>query len=173
MASCWNHVGTVFVLGRFLGAFFTSCCACGRFSSKNLRKSKILVSQNSPKILPKRFRKRYPNKHAIFQRFWLEKTSVARAPTSISYWFFQYFLLVGHFSSNRFWHGFWIQKTYQKPIQNDARTLKKSMLKTYWFFTSIFSRLGLDLGASWASKLELSWLKIEKSLVWVTPLERS
>ena len=96
---------------------------CFEKITKKMRKSRFLASQNLPKILPKRLRNRCPKKHAIFHRFFLEKAFVARAPTSISYWFFQYFLLVGHFSSNRFWHAFWLRKTYQKPFQNDVRTL--------------------------------------------------
>ena len=89
--------------------------------------------------------------------------------TLISYWFFQYFLLVGHFFSNRFMHPFLIQKTYQKPFQNQVRTLSKSMPKTCCFLTSIFSGLGLDLGASWASKLEPSWLLKRKKITWGAP----
>ena len=88
-------------------------------------------------------------------------------------WFFQYFLLVGHFSSNRFWHGFWVQKTFQKPVQNHLRAVLKSMLKMHRFSTSIFSCLGLDFGASWASKLELCWLKILPQGFPAAPLEPS
>ena len=117
----------------------------------------ILASQNLPKIHPKSTQNRHPKKHAIFLGFLLEKWFVAKAPTSISYWFLQYFLLVGHFSSNRFLHAFSVPKTYQKPFQNDVRTLPKSMLKTCCFSTSIFSGFGLDFGASWASNLEPSW----------------
>ena len=47
--------------------------------------------------------------------------------------------------------------SFQKPFQNEARTLSKSMSKTGCFSTSIFSRLGLNFGASWASNLEPSW----------------
>ena len=101
----------------------TSSKVCFEKITKKVRKIRFLASQNPPKILLKCLRKRCPNKHAIFQRFLPEKASVARAPTSISYWFFQYFLLVGHFSSNRFSNAFWVQKTYQKPVQNDVRTL--------------------------------------------------
>ena len=38
-------------------------------TSKKMRKSMILASQNRPKILPKRIRNRCPKKHAIFRRF--------------------------------------------------------------------------------------------------------
>ena len=61
-------------------------------------------------------------------------------------------MALGRFSSNRFWGTFFVQKTSQKPSQNEARTLPKSMPKTCCFLTSIFSGLGLDFGASWASK---------------------
>ena len=53
-------------------------------------------------------------------------------------------------------------KTSQKPFQNEVRDLQKSMLKTPCFSTSIFSRHGLDFGASLASKIEPSspfWLQ--------------
>ena len=129
---------------------------CFRFLSKKLRKSMVLASQTPPKTMPKRLRKRCLNKHAIFQRFWLEKAFVARAPTSISYWFFQYEMAFGRFSSNRFSHGFGVQKTIQKPLKNHARATQKSISKTCCFLTSIFSRFGLDFGASWASKMEPS-----------------
>ena len=75
-------------------------------------------------------------------------------PTLIPYWFLQYFLLVGHISSNCFLHTFWFQNAYQKPFQNEVRALEKSMQKTYLFLTSIFWRFGLDFDASWASKME-------------------
>ena len=125
-------------------------------TSKKVRKSRILSSQTPPKTLPKSLQNRRPQRHAIFHRFWLEKRDVAEVPTSISYWFFQYGLLVGHFSSHRFLHAFSVRKTYQKPFQNEVRTLSKSMLQTCCFSTSIFERLGLDFGASWASKMEPS-----------------
>ena len=96
---------------------------CFHFFSKKSRKSMIWASQNAPKTVPKSIQNRRPKKHAIFHRILLEKCFVATTPTSISYWFFQYFLLVGHFSSNRFSNAFWVQKTYQKPVQNDVRTL--------------------------------------------------
>ena len=96
---------------------------CFHFFLKKFRKSWILASQNPSKIHPKCLQNRCFKKHANFHGNLLEKCFVATTPTSISYWFFQYFLLVGHFSSNRFSNAFWVQKTYQKPIQNDVRTL--------------------------------------------------
>ena len=122
------------------------------------RKSRILASQNPSQIHTKCFQNRPPKKHAIFHRFLLEKCLVAQVPTSILYWFLQYFLLVGHFSSNRCLHVFLVRKTFQNPLQNLFRTLSKSMLKMHRFSTSIFSRFGLDFGASWDSKSEPSWL---------------
>ena len=116
----------------------------------------ILASQNPPKILPKRLRNRCSNKHAIFHRFLLQKASVAKAPTSILYWFLQYKMALGRFSSSCFLHGFGIQKTIQKPLKNHARATQKSISKTCCFLTSIFSRFGLDFGASWAL-LGRSW----------------
>ena len=124
--------------------------------TKKVRKSRFSGSQNPPKILPNRLQNRCSNKHAIFHRFLLQKASVAKAPTSISYWFLQYKMALGRFSSSCFLHGFGIQKTYQKPLKNDVRTLTKSIPKTCCFSTSIFSGFGLDFGGSWASKMEPS-----------------
>ena len=114
-----------------------------------MRKSRILASQNLSKIFPKRPRKRCPNKHAIFHRFFLKKCFVARVPTSISYWFFQYKMALGRFSSNSFSHPYSVQNTYQKTSQNEVRAMKKSMLNMCCFLTSIFSGFGLDFGGSW------------------------
>ena len=75
-------------------------------TSKKARKSRILASQTPPKTLPKWLQNRCSKKHAIFHGFGLKIFSVAKMPTSISYWFFQYFLLVGHFSLHRFFHVF-------------------------------------------------------------------
>ena len=148
-----------------VGNFFSIFCSsklqskfCIEKTSKKVRKSRILASQNPAKTLPKSFQNRCPKKHAIFHRFWFEKCFVAKVPTSISYWFLQYFLPLRHFSSNRFLHAFSVQKTYQKPFQNDVWTLAKSMSKMCCFLTSFFSGFGLDFGASWASKMEPSWL---------------
>ena len=108
---------------------------CIEKTSKKVRKWRILASQNPPKMGPKCLQNRCSKKHAILHRFFLEKASVAKAPTSISYWFFQYFLLVGHVSSNRLWDAFFVPKTYQKPFQNDVRSLPKSMPKTCCLLT--------------------------------------
>ena len=118
--------------------------------TEKVRKSRILASQNPPKTLSKSSWNRCPQKRAIFHRFWLKKPFAAKVPTSILYCFLQYKTPVGRFSSRRFWYAFLIKKTYQKPIQNEARTLQKSMSKTCCFLTSIFEAFGLDFGASWA-----------------------
>ena len=47
---------------------------------KKMRKSMFLASQNHPQILPKRLRKRCPNKHGIFHRFWLEFCCLLQEP---------------------------------------------------------------------------------------------
>ena len=52
---------------------------------------------------------------------------------------------------------FFLPKIIPKPFQNEVQTLQKSMPKTCWFSTSIFWGFGLDLGGSWASKMEPSW----------------
>ena len=88
-----------------------------------MRKSRMLASQNQPKIMPKRPRKRCPNKHAIFPRFLLEKASVARAPTSISYWFFQYFCLSDMFLQIAFGMPF----SYQKRTKNPSKTMSEPL----------------------------------------------
>ena len=125
---------------------------CFEKKTKKVRKSRFSATQNPPKILPKRLRNRCSNKHAIFHRFLLQKASVAKTPTSILYWFLQYKMALGRFSSSCFLHGFSIEKTYQKPFQNEVRTLPKLMPKTCCFLTSFFSGFGLDFGASGASK---------------------
>ena len=125
-----------------------------------VRKSRILASQSRPKTLPKSSQNRCPKKHAIFHRFLFEKCSVAKMPASNPYWFLQYKMALGRFSSSCFLHGFGIQKTIQKPIKNHARANQKSISKTCCFFISIFSHFGFDFGRSWASNLEPSWLKM-------------
>ena len=114
--------------------------------------------------LPKSIHNRGPKKHTNFHRFLpafscllQEPTSKKRAPT-------QCFVSFSHNSAYRFWHALSVQKTYQKPSQNEVRTLEKSMLKTCWFLTSIFKGLGLDFGGFWASKLEPSWVKLALKL---------
>ena len=84
-----------------------------------------------------------------------EPTSKKRAPA-------QCFVDFSHNSMFRFWRAFLVRKTYQKPFQKGTGTPQKSMSKTCCFLTSIFWSFGLDLGASWVSKLEPSWLKITK-----------
>ena len=121
-----------------------------------MRKLRFSASQNPSKILPKRFRNRCSNRHAILHRFLFQKTCVAKAPTSILYWFLQYKMALGRFSSSCFLHGFGIQKTIQKPLKNHARATQKSISKTCCFLTSIFSGFGLDFGDSWAL-LGRSW----------------
>ena len=128
--------------------------------TKKVQKSRFSASQNPPKILAKRLRNRCSNKHAIFHRFLLQRASVAKAPTSILYWFLQYKMALGRFSSCCFLHGFGIQKTIQKPLENHARATQKSISKTCCFLISIFSHFGFDFGGSWASNLEPSWLKM-------------
>ena len=134
-------------------------------TSKKMRKSRILASQTPPQTLPKSFQNRGSKKHAIFHRFLLEKPSAAKVPTSIPYWFLPIKMALGRFSSNRCLQAFSIQKAYQKPLQNQVRTLSKSMPKTCCFLTSIFSGFGLDLEASWASKMEPSWLQMAPPMI--------
>ena len=73
-----------------------------------------------------------------FSSMFLKKCFVARVPTSISCWFFQYKMALGRFSSNSFSHPYSVQNTYQKTSQNEVRAMKKSMLNMCCFLTSIF-----------------------------------
>ena len=79
---------------------------CMEKTSQKVRKSWILASQSLPKTLSKSSANRCPKKHAIFHRLFLKKCFVARVPTLISYWFFQYKMALGHFSSRRFFYTF-------------------------------------------------------------------
>ena len=104
-----------------------------------------MASQNPPETHPKSFQNRCLRKHTIFHRFLRdfccllqEPTSKKRAPT-------QCFVNFSHNSVYRFEHTFSVQKTYQKPFQNEVRTLPKSMTKTCCFLTSIVSGLELIL----------------------------
>ena len=135
-----------------LGSIFGPSATCFKNdfekTSKKIRKSWIWASQNLPKILPKCFQNRCPQRHAIFHRFLLDLLCLLqrpnlkfRAPT-------QCFVDVAQKTHLGFSHAFCIQKTYRKPFQNDVRTLQKSMPKTCCFLTSIFSGFGLDFGAS-------------------------
>ena len=113
----------------------------------------VLASQTPPKTRPKSFQNRRSKKHGIFHRFLFDFCCLLQEPTSISYWFLQYKMALGRFSSCCFLHGFGIQKTIQKPIKNHARATQKSISKTCCFLISIFSHFGFDFGGSWASKL--------------------
>ena len=148
-----------------LSLFFSIFCPsklqskfCIEKTSKKVWKSMVLASQTPPKTRSKSFENRRSKKHAIFHWFLFDFCCLLQEPTSISYWFLQYKMALGRFSSSCFLHGFGVQKTYQKPLKNDVRTLTKSIPKTFCFSTSIFSGFGLDFGGSWASKMEPSWL---------------
>ena len=108
----------------------------------------MLASQNPSKILPKRLRNRCPNK----QRFLFQNASTAKVPTRVLYWFFPHETVVGHFSSNRFSHAFWVQKTHQKPFQNHVRTFPKSMPKTCCFFLTTLVVMVLFLIGGWCAR---------------------
>ena len=124
-------------------------------TSKKVRKSRILASQTLPKTLPKSYQNRGSKKHAIFHRFLLDvflffnlrflenrgfpigKSLILRFSLKSCFYKFNAFL---------------VQKTYQKPFQNEVRTLPKSMPKMGCFLTSIFSGFGLDFGGPWDAK---------------------
>ena len=127
---------------------------------KNAQKAwkwRILASQNPPETHPKSFQNRCLRKHTIFHRFLRDFCCLLQEPTSKKCAPTQCFVNFSHNSVYRFEHTFSVQKTYQKPFQNEVRTLQKSMPKTCCFLTSVFSGFGLDFGGSWASKMEPSW----------------
>ena len=120
----------------------------------------IWASQNRPQTLPKRLQNRWSQKTAIFRWFLIP---ILHSP-------FRGFLDNVHFPWGKsLFSGFQLRvqvqnqftvfslKLPQNPFQNEVRGLQKSMLKTYCFSTSIFGGFGLEIGASWASKMEPSW----------------
>ena len=134
-------ISVFFVLDAFFSIFGPSkknFKICFEKSSKKMRKSKVLASQNPPKTPPKSFRNRGSRKHTKFHRFcWifcclLQKPNIKICAPS------QCFVDFSHNSAFDFQHVYRVRKTYQKPFQNDARTLPKSMPKTCYFLTSIF-----------------------------------
>ena len=135
--------------------------ALEKIHRKNMEKKANVEDFDLPKPsqnLTKYLRNRCSKKHGIFQGFLLEKCFVAKVSTSTKHWFFPIRMALGRFSLRRFLHRCSVPKTYQKPFQNEVRTLLKSMPKTCCFLTSFFSGSGLDFGKFWASKLEPSWL---------------
>ena len=161
---------------QFLLDFFAFRNALQKRRRKNIEKSAKIKDFGLPKPSQNPFKielKSMSQKTCDSYRFLLEKRFVTKVPTSISYWFLQYFLLVGHFFLNRFWHAFLVPKTSQKPLQNEARTLEKSMPKTCRFLTSIFLGVGLDFGGSWAPKLEPKSLFWPQKFIMHPPPERS
>ena len=123
-----------------------------------MRKSRFLASPNHPKILPKCLRKRCPNKHVIFQRFWLEKTSVARAPTLDFCWQGHSFVSFSHYSMFHLLYAFSVQKNLPKTLPkrgpNPSKIDAENVLVFYIdFFTSwprFWRLLGLQVGAKLA-----------------------
>ena len=122
--------------------------------------------KNPPKTFPKSFQNRRPKKHAIFHRFLFALFRFFDLRFLGNVRFTTVKPLIRRFSQkSRFFDfpPFFFQKTYPKPLRNEVRTLQKSMLKTCWFSTWIFLGFGLDLGGSWASKMEPSWPKDDKN----------
>ena len=118
-------------------------------TSKKVRKSRILASQTPPKTLPKSFQNRGSKKHAIFHRFLLDVFLFFNLRFLENRGFTIGKSLILKFSLKscyRKFNVFLFQKTYQKPFENEVRTLPKSMPKTCCFSTSFFSGFGLDLG---------------------------
>ena len=129
--------------------------------TKKVRKSKFLASPNPPKTLLKSVPKSMSQKTCKFWKFFniCFQISTRRNLENIDFPYGKPLFL--RFSPNSCFcnfHAFSVQKTYQKPFQNQVRTMKKSISKTCCFLTSFFSGFGLDFGGSWASNLEPSWL---------------
>ena len=98
-------------------------------------------------IHPKYLENRSSKKHAIFHRFLLECYCLLQGPTSKKRAPTQCFVDFSHNSAHRFGHAFLLQKTYQKPSQNEVRTLQKIDVKKCVVFQHRFFRV-------WASILE-------------------
>ena len=96
---------------------------CFHFFSKKSRKSWFLASQNAPKTQPKSIQNRCPQKHAIFHGFLLIFGCLLQEPNLKFHAPTQCFVSFSPKTGVRFWHAFLVQKTYQKPSQNEVRTL--------------------------------------------------
>ena len=111
-----------------------------RKSIGKMRKSRILGSQNPPKIVPKCLQNRGSKKHAIFIEFGVDFLSFFDSPTLKFCAHSQCFVRIFYFSLFLIWRRFWSRKTSQKRLRNHPETMKKSMLKACCFSTSIFER---------------------------------
>ena len=132
--SCWQ-VFSIFVPSKMPSKF------CFEKTSKKMRKSRILASQTPPKTLPKSYQNRGSKKHAIFHRFLLDVFLFFNLRFLENRGFPIGKSLILRFSLKSCFYkfnAFWVQKTYQKPFQNEVRTLPKSMPKTCYFSASIF-----------------------------------
>ena len=146
--------------------FFQIFCPCKLRSkfciekmTKKMLKSRVLASQNPSKTHPKAFQNRCSKKHQNFQQFFGIFSFFGYPPFFKNMHFTEYKSLFLKFSLKSCFcncHAFSVKKTYQKPFQNEVRTLPKSMPKTCCFLTSIFTGFGHDFGGSWASKMEPS-----------------
>ena len=96
---------------------------CFHFLWKKSRKSWILASQNASKTVPKSIQNRWSQKHTIFHRFLLIFCCLLQEPNLKFHAPTQCFVSFSQQSSVRFWPACLVQKTYQKPFQNEARTL--------------------------------------------------
>ena len=110
-----------------LNRFFCSSWMCFKNdfekTSKKLRKSWILASQNFPQIHPKCLQNRCFKKHAIFHGFLLIFGCLLQQPNLKFHAPTQCFVSFSQKSGVRFWHAFLVQKAHQKPFQDETRTL--------------------------------------------------
>ena len=129
-------------------------------TSKKVWKSRFLTSQNPPQTLPKPIRNRCSRTNLIFYAIVAQTFDIfkRRNLENINFpWGKSIFFRFSRKACFCNFHAFFLPKLIPKPFQNEVRTLQKSMPKTCWFSTSIFWGFGLDLGGSWASKMEPSW----------------
>ena len=127
---------------------------------KNIEKTRKIVdvlSQNRSQTPSKSNQNRRPQKHRNFHWFLIDFCPSLQKPNLDFCAHGHSFVRFLHNSRVCFWHAFWKAKPCQKPFQNEAWTLQKSMPETCRFSISIFRKFGLDLGGPWVSKMEPSW----------------
>ena len=121
----------------------------------------VLASQTPPKTRRKSFQNRRSKKHGIFHRFLFDFCCLLQEPTSISYWFLQYKMALGRFSSSCFLHGFGVQKNLPKTLEKRCPNPSKIDAKNMLFFNIHFYGFWLRFWKIlWASELPKNRKKI-------------
>ena len=122
-----------------------------------MRKSRIWVSQNLPKIVPKCSQSRCPKVHEFFNDFCFKKLRCASANIDFVSVFTILLACRTLFFESVFSCNFDpknLSQTFPKRGPNPSKIDAKNVL----FFNIDFVMFVFDFGASWASKLEPSWL---------------